>query len=105
MYSRAKKVDSTQAEVVRELRGLGYLVKSTAEVGRGWPDAVACLPFSGNLWLIEIKAAKGKLLQSQIDLQASGWPVVVLRSAADVIEFDRGVRRSMKPGKLNRPWP
>lgn len=65
----AKRVDANQPEIVEALRSVGYLVTSTHEVGKGFPDIVVGgidrnpqhvtfgLP---TIWLIEIKNPKGK---------------------------------------------
>jgi Holliday junction resolvase len=82
------KVDSNQAAIVSEFRRRGYLVLSLASHGRGIPDL---LIFDGDrLSLIEVKSKEGKLTPAQIDFQALGWPVIVVRSISDLEEFFNG---------------
>lgn len=47
------RTDDNQKRIVRELRGMGYSVRSTAEIGSGFPDIV--VGASSNNFLFEIK--------------------------------------------------
>ena len=48
-----KRTDDNQTKVVEGLRGLGYSVRSTAEVGNGFPDLV--VGKWGRTFLFEVK--------------------------------------------------
>jgi hypothetical protein len=50
---RARKTDSNQAELVKQMRKIGISVFITSGVGDGFPDVVAGL--RGNNYLFEIK--------------------------------------------------
>jgi hypothetical protein len=51
--SRIRKVDLNQQEIVRELRALGYSVRHTHTIGKGFPDIV--IGKYGRNLLVEIK--------------------------------------------------
>lgn len=90
----SSRSDGNQAEIVKTLRKLGYRVRSLQNVGGGMPDLLVCR--RGQLELIEVKAGKGKLRQSQIEFQAEGWPVRVVRSVEDLFEPVTEVSRSRR---------
>ena len=50
---RAAKVDTNQAEIVQNLRGLGCTVQSIASMGRGVPDLL--VGWKGKKYLFEVK--------------------------------------------------
>lgn len=84
---RFGKRDSTHAEIRKELRDLGATVADTADLGKDFPDLVVGL--AGQTFLVEAKAAKGKLSDGQSEF-AQGWrgsPVVVLRSRIEAREW------------------
>lgn len=85
-----------------DLRNIVYAVTDAAlvetEGGRrqlvrpaGWPDITALLPFTGRLWGIEAKSAKGKQREAQSDMQAlieaSGGLYTVARDCLVVREI------------------
>lgn len=75
-----RRVDATHGEVVQALRQCGWTVADT----HAFPGFVDCLAHrGGKLWLVEIKGARGKLKPSQQRLIDAGFPVVVLRNAAE----------------------
>jgi Holliday junction resolvase len=66
-----KKVDSNHSKIVKDLRALGFSVRSTAEVGKGFPDIV--VGAHGKNFLFEIKATKKeKLTLDEVDF-ACTW--------------------------------
>ncbi|HJW74827.1 MAG TPA: hypothetical protein VJ787_04045 [Thermoleophilia bacterium] len=79
--------DGTHAEVRQELRDLGASVADTADVGDDFPDLVVGL--AGHDFLVEAKAAKGKLSDGQSEFARTwrGAPVVVLWSRAEAREW------------------
>lgn len=80
----AKKVDSTQQEIVEALRKFGASVLDLHEVGHSAPDL--CAGFRGKNWLIEIKSAHGKLSDSQAEWHALwGGQVATIRTAEEAI--------------------
>lgn len=84
MPRRAAKIDGNQSEIVDAYRAHGYLVKSTAMVGEGFPDLIVWRSDHGYL-LIEVKMPKGKLRKKQISFQDKGWPVTEIRDASEVV--------------------
>ena len=79
--SYARRTDTTHAEIVAALRALGWLVHDTHALPN-FVDAVGYRPRDGVV-LFEFKTGKGRLTKSQDKLIAKGWPVRVLRTAAD----------------------
>ena len=77
---RRARIDTSHPEIVAALRACGWLVKSTAALPN-WIDAIACKP--GRVVLLEFKTGKGKLRPSQDRLIEKGWPIQILRTAAD----------------------
>jgi Holliday junction resolvase len=61
--SRAKKVDSNQADIVAALEKAGCSVVVCAQ-GEGFPDLICGL--RGANWLLEVKSKKGKLNDRQV---------------------------------------
>lgn len=49
----AKRVDDNHREIVTGLRAVGASVRSTAEVGAGFPDLA--VGYRGLTWLLEVK--------------------------------------------------
>ena len=83
---RAAKVDANHAEIVGALRSSGASVQSLASIGKGCPDILASR--KPDMWLIEIKGAKGKLTPDQV-AWIHGWRGVVhiVRTVDDVINL------------------
>lgn len=88
-----RKVDDNQREIVLTLRKLGYSVRSTATIGRGFPDIIFAK--SGFNYLAEIKDGKKspsarKLTKDEEDFWRD-WQgsVHLFESVSDVIEFER----------------
>jgi phage-related minor tail protein len=79
--------DSTHAEIRDELRALGASVADTADLGHDFPDLVVGV--AGATFLVEAKAAKGKLSDGQSKFAETwrGAPVVVLRSKVEAREW------------------
>jgi len=50
---RAAKVDDNQREIVKKLRSIGCSVRSTAAIGKGFPDLV--VGYRGINYLFEVK--------------------------------------------------
>ena len=57
------KRDLNHAEVTRFLKGCGCSVHDTSKVGGGFPDIA--VGFRRHTFLVEIKSANGRLLESQ----------------------------------------
>ncbi len=87
--------DSTHAEIRDELRALGASVRDTGDVGQNFPDLVVGL--CGATFLVEAKAAKGKLSDGQSEFARTwrGSPVVVLRSRVEAREWLIRTRRDL----------
>lgn len=86
MASYRYRKDGNHDELVLAYESQGYLVKSTAMVGEGFPDVVIWHPSfpEGFVKLAEIKAEKGKFKKKQDTFREKGWPVDVVRSVEDI---------------------
>lgn len=81
------KVDTNQPEIVRQLRKCGVSVRSTANLGSGFPDIVC--GNGGENYLFEIKQPGKKLTSMEEDFH-EGW-----RGQVDVIECYRDALKVM----------
>lgn len=98
-----RRVDSNHAEIIDMFRQLGYSARSTAIIGKGFPDAA--LGKFGFNFLIEIKdGAKppsARKLSDDEDLFWKDWRgnIYLIESLEDVLEFDRKLlkRHSVTP--------
>ena len=81
------KVDSNQSEIVKELRAVGAKVQHLHQVGSGCPD-ILC-GFRGDLYLMELKDAGGKLTPDERDFHRewADFYVGVIRTAEDALRF------------------
>ena len=92
-----KKTDSNHIAISDAFRRLGYTVKSTHEVGGGFPDLVVS---KGETYLVEIKTDEGKLNDQQIEfIDKWNGKVYVVRCVDDVIEFDRDMLQPVIPNR------
>jgi len=78
---RRARTDTTHAEIMAALRAMGWKMKDTHSLPK-FVDAVGFRPRDGVV-LFEFKSGRGKLRPSQQELIDEGWPVRVLRTAAD----------------------
>ena len=62
---RVAKVDLNQKQIVMELRALGYSVRHTHMIGRGFPDIV--IGRHGKNLLVEIKRTGESLTPDEVD--------------------------------------
>ena len=74
----ASKKDANQNEIVRVLEKAGCAITDLSGVGEGVTD-ILCTR-AGIHYLIEIKSAKGKLRDSQVDFHAKHHPVYTVRT-------------------------
>ena len=83
---RAAKIDANQPQIVQALRDVGVSVQSLATIGKGCPDILAAK--GKDVWLMEIKGAKGKLTPDQV-AWIHGWRGVVhiVRGVDDALEL------------------
>lgn len=85
MPRRAAKKDGNQDEIVEALLENGYIVRSMASAGDGFPDLCVTHPDWGFVRLLEVKNGKrGRLTEGQKKFIADGWPVDVVRSTLEV---------------------
>ena len=63
--SRIRKVDLNQKEIVRGLRAIGYTVRHTHTIGKGFPDLV--IGKSGYNMLVEVKQLGEKLTADEVE--------------------------------------
>jgi hypothetical protein len=83
---RAAKVDANQEQIVSALRAAGATVQSLAPIGKGCPDLLVA--FQGLMFLMEVKAAKGKVNELQ-EKWAQSWSthVSVVRDAEHALRI------------------
>lgn len=81
----AAKVDANQSQIVETLRAAGYTVCLMHAVGRGFPDLLASK--NGNMWLLEVKAKRGRLTKPEQEWIAA-WdaPVHIVRSPEEALQ-------------------
>lgn len=83
MRFRYGKPDTTQAEIVAYLRGIGCTVEITSAVGRDFPDlVVGC---AGVTFLVECKSPKEELSEGQQQWHAAwrGGAVITATSGEE----------------------
>ena len=82
---RNSKIDINHRQIVDALRKAGCSVQSLAACGQGVPDLL--VGYRGQNILIEVKNAKGKLTDHQIEWHAK-WngQVSIVRSVEDAID-------------------
>jgi len=90
----AKRTDGNQAQIARELRAVGLAFYDTHEVGQGFPDGVVVgynqRTGTVDALLVEIKTARGKLTDAEIEFHnefPSDGPLIVARCAEDVLRW------------------
>lgn len=66
LHRRAPKRDANEADIVQALTRVGAFVSQLS--GEGIPDLLVI--FRGQTWLIEVKSAKGRLTDAQIEWHA-----------------------------------
>ena len=101
---RAKRVDATQAEIVKALRGYGCSVTSLHEVGNGCPDLL--IGIHGRTLLMEIRTpeAERKKDKGKTDDQIRWWdqwkggPVALASDVDGALRFARML--AFEPEKL-----
>lgn len=87
-----RRTDSNQAQVMKDLRKMGYLVEDLSQLGGGVPDLLVGTQF-GELVLLEVKdgtkpPSKRNLTDDQKQWHSfwKRFPVFVVTSAADAHE-------------------
>ena len=78
---RAKKVDSNHGEVRDHLRKVGYVVRSTAMIGDGFPDLIVAHA-GGFTALVEVKRGTGAKLRTAQAQFAKTWPGVCIKASS-----------------------
>lgn len=78
---RARKVDSTQAQIVKDLRYCGYQVLILG----GAIDAAVTA--RGKVWLMDFKSEGGRLTQKQQELVDAGWPILFPKTSQEALEM------------------
>lgn len=74
---RAKRVDQNHGEIRETLRRCGWRILDVSDCA-GLCDLLAHR--GGELRMVEVKTAKGKLTPRQAELIAEGWPIVIVRT-------------------------
>ncbi len=77
------RTDANHAAIVQALRQVGCAVADLSQLGSGIPDLLVCR--QRELWLIEVKTAKGKQTKDQLRFEALGWPVYLVRSSSEAL--------------------
>lgn len=86
---RRAKVDQNQSDIVDAYRSGGWSVRSTAQLGDGFPDLVVAPPWESDyVFLVEVKRPKARKERSKAaqDAFAQAFPVAVVKTVADVHE-------------------
>lgn len=87
---RAAKVDTAHAAIVNALRGVGGVVIDLSGVGGGVPDLLVYSSRTGCYYLLEVKAARGRLTAAQGAWHAAhrSLPrVAIVRSVDEALNF------------------
>jgi len=82
---RAAKIDHTQPAIRACFEAHGWLVRSTAALGFGFPDLVVYK--NGETWFVECKTGHGRLRAAQEQFIEDGWPVIVLHSVDEALDW------------------
>jgi hypothetical protein len=88
-----RKVDDNHAEIIAAFLQLGWSARSTAAIGKGFPDAA--VGKFGHTYLIEIKDSSKPLSRRKLtEDEERFWrewrgSVIMIEGVADVIEFNR----------------
>ena len=77
---RARKVDATQAEIVKALRYCGYQVMLINK------EIDAVVTARGKVWLMDFKSEGGRLTQKQQELVDAGWPILFPKTSQEALE-------------------
>jgi Holliday junction resolvase len=91
---RTHRVDTNQAELIRELEQCNFTVANCSMVGNGFPDLVVAR--NGRNLLVEVKDGNGQLKtgQKKFALEWKG-PVIVAHTVIDVLnEFARAFQKT-----------
>jgi hypothetical protein len=67
----AKRVDANQSTIVKELRKLGAVVQSIADLGAGAPDLLVA--YKGRNWLFEVKDWRQPPSKRRLTPQEKQW--------------------------------
>lgn len=79
---QSRKRDANEPAIVEALESCGALVQRIS--APGFADLV-CSHWSCGVILIEVKSAKGKATDAQLEHRQKGWPVITVRSVEDAI--------------------
>lgn len=80
---RARKVDKSQAQIVKDLRYCGYQVLLlNSEI-----DAI--IYGHGDIYLMDFKSDGGRLTQTQEKLVSAGWPIHFPKTSEEALEIVR----------------
>lgn len=99
-----RKVDANHSEIVEAFRRLGYSVRSTATLGKGFPDL--CIAKFGVNTLIEVKDGKlppsGRKLTEDEETFWREWngSIVLIQSVDEVMAFDKKRLKRFQSGTL-----
>jgi len=106
MPKRIYKVDRNQEEIVDDLRGLGFSVHITADVGRDFPDIVVGRTFiSGtkDTILVEIKYKGNKPSDGQLRFQQDwqGTSLIVYNTGELLTQYMLDLRSQERYNEAN----
>lgn len=97
MVRRAARIDGNHAALRAAWECAGGSWQNISAVQGGEPDAV--IGRGGMMWLIEVKALKGKLREKQVAWHAAwrGAPVLTVRTWADLARLVEMSRDDEQP--------
>lgn len=79
---RAAKRDNNEAQIVRDLRYCGYLVKHQT-------DFDLLVSARGQVWMMDVKAENGVPTESQLKMIQDGWPLHFVVTSEQALEIVR----------------
>lgn len=78
-----RRPDANQKAICTALKAVGARIFDLSGASKGIPDLCVLTP-SKQIVFLEIKTAKGKLRETQIEI-AKDWPVKVVRNEAEAL--------------------
>ena len=105
---RAEKKDNNHNPIKTHLEGIGCVCGDCHRHGDGFPDMFVWDTVSGAVWLVEVKAAKGKLTPREMTfhMKFGDCPALVIwqscEEAQAAVEAARNVRQNLYPPRMPR---
>jgi len=93
-----RKIDLNQREIVQGLRALGYTVRPTHTIGRGFPDLA--IGKAGLTLLVEVKRPGEKLTADEIEFFETWRGAAIIGISVEQIhsEFEKKIHSEFEKG-------